>query len=353
MIGKGSMISLGRGFYDFSFSSLENMKVENKSKKASQAGKCKPIKESELFINLEIKNMETLKLDELERVGNPTSDLTPIVHTSPTILENPTEKVNQDALPNLMENVIISYQTANALVANDMEIVGRLWADRDDEEDSEEEITESKKKGILKESNLPVRVGTKTILNENNGNLINLPTRGVDFTWSNRRRGVALTEKRLDKSLCNEDWLIAWKQVSCCSLPRLPFDHHHLMLCSSSTDSIIKSSFRLHKMWLHNLDCKRVVSEAWRVVVHGCPMFVLSQKLRMLKKDLRYLNINVFGDVHQRVKNAYNAVEVIQLCINESGSDAKLLTQENLAQKDLLQDLIMKDTFLMEKARLK
>ncbi|KAE9594337.1 hypothetical protein Lalb_Chr18g0052741 [Lupinus albus] len=105
-------------------------------------------------------------------------------------------------------------------------------------------------------------------------------------------------------------------------------------------------------MWLHNLDCRRVVSEAWRVVVHGCPMFVLSHKLRMLKKDLRHWNIHVFGDVHQRVKNAYNAVEVIQTFINESGLDAELLNQENMAQNDLLQALMVEETFWMEKTRL-
>ncbi|KAE9619301.1 putative endonuclease/exonuclease/phosphatase [Lupinus albus] len=202
-----------------------------------------------------------------------------------------------------------------------------------------------------KSSTLPVRLPIEEFKHFIEvGNLISLPTRGVDFTWSNRRRGVALTEKKLDISLCNEDWFHAWNQVSCCSFPRLSSDHHPIMLCSSSSDFIRKSTFRFHKMWLHNLDCKRVVSEAWRIVVHGCPMFVLSHEPRMLKKDLRHWNIHVFGDVHQRVKNAYNAVEVIQMCINESGLDAELLNQENMAQNDLLQALMVEETFWMEKA---
>ncbi|XP_019418611.1 PREDICTED: uncharacterized protein LOC109329402 [Lupinus angustifolius] len=42
--------------------------------------------------------------------------------------------------------------------------------------------------------------------------LLHLNTLGVQFTWSNKRRGNALTEKRLDRALCNEDWLTFWNQ---------------------------------------------------------------------------------------------------------------------------------------------
>ncbi|KAF1891085.1 hypothetical protein Lal_00001224 [Lupinus albus] len=415
------------------------------------------------------------------RVGNSTKEFT-ITVDHVIQVENAFRKTNQKDFPILQENVIIADNITNDLVAKDMEIVGRFWADREDEQEYEEEYTEvlskSQKKKLKNKGhserihftrrepmisfesvnscfwsdlklklfgvndrgpNLPSLWGLCNInlcptilvsasqhisfsIQVNNkllqfcaiyastnylvrrqlwqevqsimlvnpgpwccignfnvvigahecrsstlparlpieefkhfievGNLISLPTRGVDFTWSNRRRGVALTEKRLDISLCNEDWLHAWNQVSCCSLPRLSSDHHPIMFCSSSSDSIRKSAFRFHKMWLHNLDCRRVVSEAWRVVVHGCPMFVLSHKLRMLKKDLRHWNIHVFGDVHQRVKNAYNAVEVIQTFINESGLDAELLNQENMAQNDLLQALMVEETFWMEKTRL-
>ncbi|XP_019451698.1 PREDICTED: uncharacterized protein LOC109353792 [Lupinus angustifolius] len=42
--------------------------------------------------------------------------------------------------------------------------------------------------------------------------LLHLNTLGAQFTWTNKKRGNALTEKRLDRALCNEDWLTCWNQ---------------------------------------------------------------------------------------------------------------------------------------------
>lgn len=37
--------------------------------------------------------------------------------------------------------------------------------------------------------------------------LIHINTRGVSYTWSNGRFGNRFTERRLDRSIYNEDWL--------------------------------------------------------------------------------------------------------------------------------------------------
>lgn len=36
------------------------------------------------------------------------------------------------------------------------------------------------------------------------GSWTHILTRGSDLTWSNGRKGIALTEKRLDRSMCND-----------------------------------------------------------------------------------------------------------------------------------------------------
>jgi hypothetical protein len=38
----------------------------------------------------------------------------------------------------------------------------------------------------------------------NSTNLLHLPTRGAEFTWSNRRGGGIHTERRLDIAICNK-----------------------------------------------------------------------------------------------------------------------------------------------------
>ncbi|KAF1897548.1 hypothetical protein Lal_00036990 [Lupinus albus] len=177
------------------------------------------------------------------------------------------------------------------------------------------------------------------------GSLVHLVTRGADFTWTNRRVGVAAIEKRLDRCIANEVWMNSWNQLSCSTLPRIASDHHPLLLCFDLGD-IPRSSFKFQKMWLSHPDCQRLVSEVWKEELVGCPMFVLSQKLRNLKKEFKTWNVQV------RVKQAMSNVAAIQDAISFSGSDDDLLNQEHLAQGELLQALVVEEEFWRGKARI-
>ncbi|CAL0328478.1 unnamed protein product [Lupinus luteus] len=183
-------------------------------------------------------------------------------------------------------------------------------------------------------------------------NLIHLTTRGVEFTWSNKRRGMPLTEKRLDRSICNEDWLSIWSQVFCCTLPKSASDHHPLLLKSSSLPISKHSHFRFHRMWLNHSDCRRVVLDCWKTYIIGCHMNKVSQNLKILKRKLIAWNVNVFGNLHLNVQNAMASVEDVQSCITLQGPVQELLDREYNAQMDLIYALKVEEEFWMEKARL-
>ncbi|XP_019423006.1 PREDICTED: uncharacterized protein LOC109332480 [Lupinus angustifolius] len=104
-------------------------------------------------------------------------------------------------------------------------------------------------------------------------------------------------------------------------------------------------------MWLLNSDCRRLVNEVWSNYVSGCPMFILSQKLRLIKHELKAWNIHVFGNIHNRVRIAKSKVDDIQQLLDGGGTDQTLLAQEDLAQAELLQALEMEEVFWREKAR--
>lgn len=119
--------------------------------------------------------------------------------------------------------------------------------------------------------------------------LIHLPTIGAEFIWSNRRRGSAHTEMRLDRVICNEAWFTHWDSSTCSTLPRSKSDHYPILMKLQKNAITFSSSFKFLKMWSTHKECYNVIADFWKKVV-GCPMFILSQKLKILKLVLKNWN---------------------------------------------------------------
>jgi len=87
--------------------------------------------------------------------------------------------------------------------------------------------------------------------------------------------------------------------------------------------------------------------------VFGSPMQILSQKLKILKGELKTWNKNVFGNIHINVKNSVQKLDAIQEDINISGYNDTLMKQEQDAKIELEAALNMEEAYWCEKARIK
>jgi exonuclease III len=172
-------------------------------------------------------------------------------------------------------------------------------------------------------------------------NLIHLPTRGAVFTWNNGRGGTRHTEKRLDRVICNQAWLDSCCSSSVNALTRIRSDHFPLLLDLQVTSGSFASQFKFQKMWSLHDDCKDIVSVCWNSVIVGCPMFILSQKLKILKEKLKVWNKTCFGNVHENVNSAELKLQQIQQQIQDSGHTDALLNEEKIAS-NLLEDALNK-----------
>jgi len=154
----------------------------------------------------------------------------------------------------------------------------------------------------------------------NNNALIHLPIRGAFYTWANGRGGAVYTEKRLDRVICNQSWLDLCANISVSTLPKTTSDHFPLILEFHTSTNRFVSQFKFMNMWTMNDDCKRLIAESWNIPVVGCPMFILSQKLKRLKLTLKYWNKNVFGDANIKVNEVETNLQAIQDQIHASGA---------------------------------
>ncbi|KAK9941651.1 hypothetical protein M0R45_007351 [Rubus argutus] len=147
-------------------------------------------------------------------------------------------------------------------------------------------------------------------------NLLDLETKGLSYTWTNRRTNV-----RLDRALGNLDWIGTWNVFECRTLTRAFSNHCPLLITFSKLTTSIRPHFRFQSMWIQHPDILGLVSDFWsQTCFVGCPMFVLASKLRALKSLLKNWNSSSFGDINVQVSSSKAALDLIQAEILYHGS---------------------------------
>ncbi|XP_060212174.1 uncharacterized protein LOC132639769 [Lycium barbarum] len=155
--------------------------------------------------------------------------------------------------------------------------------------------------------------------------LMDLPLLGAQYTWS--RGTEQLQASRLDRFLISPDWNDCFKAIKQKALPRVESDHKPLMLECGDWDSST-SYFKFENMWLQTegfLDCVKAWWNSYEVV--GSPDFILTQKLKLLKKDISNWNTEVFGKLEDQRSKALNELSRL-----EQSTEGKILMQDEKIQ---------------------
>jgi exonuclease III len=125
--------------------------------------------------------------------------------------------------------------------------------------------------------------------------LLDLPLEGGNFTWSN-----ACSKSRLDRFLCSPSFVDHFSRTVQKRLPRLLSDHFPILLSCGFLQRR-QCPFRFETMWLKSEGFHDKVHQWWNSYLFtGSPSYILVQKLKSLKVDLRRWNKETFGDVNVR-----------------------------------------------------
>uniref|UniRef100_A0A2N9IB59 Uncharacterized protein n=1 Tax=Fagus sylvatica TaxID=28930 RepID=A0A2N9IB59_FAGSY len=156
--------------------------------------------------------------------------------------------------------------------------------------------------------------------------LLDLPMDGGNFTWSNAR-----SRSRLDRFLCSPLLADHFSRIAQRRLPRLLSDHFPILLSCGFMQKR-QSPFRFENMWLKSEGFHNRVHQWWNSYLYnGSPSYVLIQKLKSLKMDLRRWNKEIFGDVNLRKNDLQIQIQDLDL-VEETRplSVEEGVTKENL-----------------------
>ncbi|XP_074318939.1 uncharacterized protein LOC141655779 [Silene latifolia] len=130
-----------------------------------------------------------------------------------------------------------------------------------------------------------------------NCGLTELNTIGAFFTWNNKHENASKVYSKIDRVLVNDDWLTAFPECFANFLPEGLFDHCPCLIQFKKEGVRKGVSFKYFNMWSLLEEFPVVVEQQWQKRVEGTPMYQVTQKLKMLKKDLKVLNRNNISDI--------------------------------------------------------
>ena len=176
--------------------------------------------------------------------------------------------------------------------------------------------------------------------------LMDIPLEGGTITWSN-----SLSRSRLEKFLLSPSLVDHFSKIAQSRLPRILSDHFPIKLTCGIMQKR-RCPFRFENMWLKEEGFFDKVQQWWgSYSFSGSSSYILVQKLKALKLDLRRWNAEVFGDVNAR-KNFLLA------CIQEMDAkeeDGQLSSEEQLAKghakTELEKVLLMEEINCRQKSR--
>jgi hypothetical protein len=144
--------------------------------------------------------------------------------------------------------------------------------------------------------------------------LVDLPLYGRNFTWY---RGDGLSMSRLDRFLVSEDWLLLFPNCIQSALSRGLSDHCPIMLTIDEQNWGPKP-LRMLKCWSDIPGYADFVKEKWQSIqVQGWSGFILKEKLKKLKAELRSWHLNHTSNLDSKIQESKNRLAELDV-IGES-----------------------------------
>ncbi|CAO2836219.1 unnamed protein product [Amaranthus hypochondriacus] len=109
---------------------------------------------------------------------------------------------------------------------------------------------------------------------------------GRFYSWTNKQAGSQRVLSKIDRALGNNLWDDKFPNAQSIFLPEGQFDHSPILVQFFNTPTGMKP-FKFCNFWSQKPDFLVVVRKRWDMQVTCCLSFQITQKLKILKHDLK------------------------------------------------------------------
>lgn len=131
--------------------------------------------------------------------------------------------------------------------------------------------------------------------------MIDLKPSGNWFTWHNRQGQDAVWE-RLDRALCNSNWMSNFPHTHVSCLPIFTSDHSPVLITTHHALPFRNRPKRFEAFWLTDPTCHDVVFSTWATQFLGSSAYKVKVRLNLVLHNLLRWNKQVFGKLQQTIE---------------------------------------------------
>ncbi|KAH0652632.1 hypothetical protein KY289_030310 [Solanum tuberosum] len=156
--------------------------------------------------------------------------------------------------------------------------------------------------------------------------LIELPHHGNQYTWSDKGNEERIYSK-IDWALINDEWLTSMPSSKATFLPEGISDHCPIKITLTEERLRMQRSFLYCNAWGQAPQFQSLVKAGWEVTIQGCKMFQVVKKLKLLKTNLKKLNLQ-FNDIVKRVDQNREMLKKAQKLLQEQPLNLEIQKME-------------------------
>lgn len=142
--------------------------------------------------------------------------------------------------------------------------------------------------------------------------LVDLRYTGHHLTWCNKQKGSARLYCKLDRVLVNDSWAQNFSEPSSIFMHPDISDHSPMLVNMRGKFTSRKHIFKFCNMWVEDPKFEVIFRDSWNIEVTGILMYVLTQKLKSVKRGLKNLHRSKYTQLAAKVTSIADALHSIQ-----------------------------------------